>query len=247
MNNSKTVLITGATSGIGEALFEQFNRNGHRVIGCGRNQEKLEQLQQSSRSGELACLAFDMVKPAEIAAAAEQLGADTQLDILVLNAGDCRYIDDAKQFDGGLFADIIATNLQSLGWLLQAFLPKVRAGGQVIFISSSATIVPFPRAEAYGASKAGMDYLANSLRLDVKSAGIDVTLVHPGFIKTPLTDKNDFAMPFLMSSAAAADRIYTGIAARKRYLHFPRRLTWLLKLFALLPAFIWRNLITRSA
>ena len=245
--NSKTVLITGATSGIGEALFEQFNRNGDRVIGCGRNEEKLEQLQQSSRSGELACLAFDMIKPDEIAAAAEQLGADTKLDILVLNAGDCRYIDDAKQFDGGLFADIIATNLQSLGWLLQAFLPKVRAGGQVIFISSSATIVPFPRAEAYGASKAGMDYLANSLRLDLKRAGIDVTLVHPGFIKTPLTDKNDFAMPFLMSSAAAADRIYTGIAARKRYLHFPRRLTWLLKLFALLPAFIWRNLITRSA
>ena len=145
-----------------------------------------------------------------------------------------------------LFASVIATNLQSLGYLLEHFLPKVTDGGQVVFVSSSATLLPFPRAEAYGASKAGIDYLAKTLRLDLKSENIDVTLIHPGFIKTPLTDKNDFPMPFLLSSQQAASRIYQGVSARKSYLHFPKRLTLTLKLLALFPDFVWQSIILRS-
>ena len=120
------------------------------------------------------------------------------------------------------------------------------AGGQVVFISSSATLLPFPRAEAYGASKAGIDYLANSLRIDLKAQDIAVTLVHPGFIKTPLTDKNDFSMPFLLSSQQAASRIYQGVSAKKSYLHFPKRLTLLLKLLALFPDVVWQNIALKS-
>jgi short-subunit dehydrogenase len=116
----------------------------------------------------------------------------------------------------------------------------------VVFVSSSATILPFPRSEAYGASKAGMDYLAKSLRLDLVSNDISVTLVHPGFIKTPLTDKNDFSMPFLLTSEEAAQRIVKGVKAQKNYIHFPKRLTLLLKLFSLLPSSLWQSLILRK-
>lgn len=177
---------------------------------------------------------------------AQQLDDVPQLDRVILNAGDCRYIDDAKHFDGQLFSDIISTNLSSLGWLLQFTLPKINDGGQVVFISSSATILPFPRSEAYGASKAGMDYLADSLRLDLAEQNISVTLVHPGFVKTALTDKNDFEMPFLITSDEAASRIIVGVEKRKNYLHFPKRLTLLLKLLSFLPSSVWQRIISRK-
>ena len=122
----------------------------------------------------------------------------------------------------------------------------MKKGGQVVFVSSSATILPFPRSEAYGASKAGMDYLANSLRLDLAEHEIDVTLVHPGFVSTPLTDKNNFAMPFILTSEQAANRMLVGIEKRKKYLHFPKRLTLIMKLFSLLPSSLWQSLMTKN-
>ena len=236
---AKTILITGATSGIGLALFEQYVARGDKVIACGRDSTKLALLVDKAYK---TCL-FDLNNPDDIEQQLKEIG---ELDIVILNAGDCRYIDDAKHFDGKLFADIINTNLASLGWLLQHALPKIRNVGQLVLVSSSATILPFPRSEAYGASKAGMDYLANSLRLDLAQHNIDVTLVHPGFVKTPLTDKNDFEMPFLITSTEAATRIINGVDKRKRYLHFPKRLTLLLKLFSYLPSPLWQKIITRK-
>lgn len=244
MNAKRTILITGATSGIGESLLHHYLANDYQVIACGRNKEKLKQLADSH--ADVIPLAFDITDSRQIKAAAAELKHIPRIDILMFNAGDCRYIDNAKAFDGELFASVIATNLQSLGYLLACFLPKVGAGGQVVFISSSATLLPFPRAEAYGASKAGIDYLANSLRLDLKKEDIAVTLVHPGFIKTPLTDKNDFSMPFLLSSQQAASRIYQGVSAKKSYLHFPKRLTLLLKLLALFPDVVWQSIALKS-
>lgn len=244
MNAKRTILITGATSGIGESLLHHYLANNYQVIACGRNKAKLKQLADSH--ADVIPVAFDVTDSEQIKAAAAELKQIARIDILMFNAGDCRYIDNAKAFDGELFASVIATNLQSLGYLLQYFLPKVDAGGQVVFISSSATLLPFPRAEAYGASKAGIDYLANSLRIDLKAQDIAVTLVHPGFIKTPLTDKNDFSMPFLLSSQQAASRIYQGVSAKKSYLHFPKRLTLLLKLLALFPDVVWQSIALKS-
>tara|TARA_R110002153_G_scaffold65314_1_gene174729 strand:+ start:11245 stop:11988 length:744 start_codon:yes stop_codon:yes gene_type:complete len=244
MNAKRTILITGATSGIGESLLHHYLANDYQVIACGRNKEKLKQLADSN--ADVIPVAFDITDSEQIKAAAAELKQIARIDILMFNAGDCRYIDNAKAFDGELFASVIATNLQSLGYLLEYFLPKVDAGGQVVFISSSATLLPFPRAEAYGASKAGIDYLANSLRIDLKAQDIAVTLVHPGFIKTRLTDKNDFSMPFLLSSQQAASRIYQGVSAKKSYLHFPKRLTLLLKLLALFPDVVWQNIALKS-
>ena len=239
--SNKTVMITGATSGIGEALFYRYATLGYQVIACGRNKAKLSELAAFKQGVKI--LAFDVNNAEQIVAAANKVAS---IDILILNAGDCQYIDDVMQFNTKVFAQTVATNLVSMGAMLEHFLPKVKRGGQVCFISSSASILPFTRAQAYGASKAGVDYLANSLRLDLVKENIDVALVHPGFIKTPLTDKNTFEMPFILSAEEAASRIYQGISSRKNYIHFPKRLTWTLKVFALLPSFVWRHIAQRS-
>lgn len=242
MLTKKKVLITGATSGIGDALVAQYSNDTHTVIACGRNPEKLSKLGQQNQACET--LQFDITNESQIKDAAEKT---SQLDIIIFNAGDCLYIDDVMQFDANAFASIINTNLTSLGYLVKYFLPKINKGGQLVFISSIATQLPFPKAEAYGASKAGVDYFANSLRLDLMSHDISVTLVHPGFIKTPLTDKNDFPMPFMLTANDAATRIYQGVKSRKNYLHFPKRLSLLLRLFRLLPNVVWQSLIRRTS
>lgn len=237
--SKKTVMVTGATSGIGLNLFHQYADNDYNVIACGRNTTVLQEL----KSKAYQCLNFDLQNQSEVTAIKHEV---TELDILIINAGTCEYIDDVIHFDSDKFSRVISTNLTSVGWLLSAFLSKVKTGGQVVFISSSATILPFPRNEAYGASKAGIDYLANSLRLDLKSKNIDVTLIHPGFVKTPLTDKNTFNMPFLMSSKAAAIRIFNAVHKRKKYHQFPKRLTYLLRVFACLPSSLWEYLILKG-
>jgi len=237
--SAQTILITGATSGIGLALTAKYAQAGNKVIACGRDQDKLAQLESKT----FKTCAFDITQPTQVATAASDI---EELDILILNAGDCQYIDDVKNFSGEAFAQVIQTNLCALGALLQYFLPKVKQGGQVVFVSSSATILPFPRSEAYGASKAGIDYLANSLRLDLVEHGIGVTLVHPGFVSTPLTDKNNFSMPFILTSEEAAIRMIKGIQQGKKYLHFPKRLTLILKIFSYLPSALWQALILRK-
>lgn len=237
------VLITGATSGIGEALVHQYLKQGHNVIACGRNQEKLAQLIDEANSKPLSTLSFDITNPDDIEQAVSEI---KQLDIIILNAGDCEYIDDVMGFDHKLFQHIINVNLIAIGHLLHFLLPKMSTGSRVVLVSSSVTILPLPRAEAYGASKAGLDYLANSLRIDLSKHNIGVTLVHPGFVETPLTDKNTFDMPFKITSIDAASRIYDGVKAKKSYLHFPKRFTYLLKLIAMLPNPLWQWLVARS-
>jgi len=237
----KTVLITGATSGIGEALVAQYQQSGFMVIACGRNEQKLQQLEQ--RFDHVKTCAFDITDPTTINAVAEHID---DLDIMILNAGDCLYIDDVMSFNASVFEQVINTNLVSMGYMLEAFLNKMLRGGQVVLVSSSATLLPFQRAQAYGASKAGVDYLANSLRVDLLAHGIDVTLVHPGFIKTPLTDKNTFDMPFMLTAKQAASAIFKGVQQRKPYLQFPKRLTYLLRFISLLPRNVWHAIAVRS-
>ena len=238
----KKVMITGATSGIGEALVELYYQTGFSVIACGRSEAKLAQLK--NKFSAVHYVKFDVTKPNEIHQAAVEIN---HIDILILNAGDCKYIESAKNFEASVFRHNISTNLLAMGDLLNAFLPKLSTGSQLVFVSSIVTQLPFPQAEAYGASKAGVDYLANSIRLDLKSANIDVSLVHPGFVKTPLTDKNQFFMPFIVDSKTAAYRIYQGIQARRAYIHFPKRFTYLLKLISWLPEAWWQKMITRKS
>ncbi|QBY03655.1 SDR family NAD(P)-dependent oxidoreductase [Thalassotalea sp. HSM 43] len=234
------VLITGATSGIGLALAKLYAKNDHYVVACGRNQDVLSQIAEHTH---IEGLCFDVTDEQQTEQA---LSTIDDLDLVIINAGNCEYIDDVKSFSANLFRRVLEVNTLSVATILQTLLPGLSSGTRIVFVSSSVTKLPLPRAEAYGASKAAMDYLANSLRIDLHQHGIDVTLVHPGFIKTPLTDKNNFAMPFLMTSDEAATRIYNGVSQGKHYLQFPRRLTWLLSLLSLLPTKLWTKIACRS-
>ena len=240
---SKRVLITGATSGIGKSLAELYAGRGHSVYACGRNQEKLNELAQH---GGIEALQFDQLNTSEVKSVLANLDP---IDIAILNAGDCEYIDDALNFDADLFKRVIDINLTSVGSLLQQILPQLNREtdtAQLVLVGSSASMVPFTRAQAYGASKAGIAYLADSLYIDLQPHNIDVSLVLPGFIKTPLTDKNDFSMPFLMTSDEAAERIYQGIEKRQRHIAFPKRLIWSLRAAKCLPAKWWRKIMLNS-
>lgn len=233
---AKAILITGASSGLGKALAEKYAKLGWQVFACGRNQSALQQLQQ--QFGNISPVCFDVTNNEQLSQACEPL---PPLDVVVLNAGTCLYINKVMQFDAQAFEQVINTNLVSIGYLLQALLPKLSAGARLALVGSSVSYLPFARAEAYGASKAGIRYLANSLRIDLASHSIAVSLIEPGFVYTPLTQKNNFRMPCIITSSQAADYIERGLAKKRDYIAFPNRFIWLLKLFTWLPKKWWQQ------
>lgn len=237
----KQVLITGATSGIGEQLTIDYAKSGWQVFACGRNQAKLNEL--ASQHQGISTFRFDVTDADAVKDAARLLSG--QIDLLILNAGNCEYIDDPMRFDGALFERIMKVNLISLGYCLEHYLPKIRKGGQLAIVSSSAAFLPFPRATAYGTTKAGASYLAKTLSIELARYNIDVSLVNPGFVKTPLTDKNGFEMPMRVSVDYASNAIIKGLEKRKREIHFPTKFTYILKLLAALPDPIWRYIANK--
>ncbi|QDZ90234.1 SDR family NAD(P)-dependent oxidoreductase [Shewanella decolorationis] len=246
-----TVLITGASSGIGLQLAQDYLAAGWHVIACGRDKAKLDALADTVLVG-ATCFNFDITERSQVQQVATQVGdllssSACQLDLVILNAGGCEYIDDAKHFDDRLFERVVHTNLIAMGYCLGAFLPLMAKGSHLALMSSSATYLAFPRAEAYGASKAGVQYLAASLRLDLAQHGISVSVICPGFVATPLTAKNDFAMPMQVDTQSASTAIRRGLLHRETEIHFPKRFTYLLKLMSFLPAFVWQKMIQRDS
>jgi short-subunit dehydrogenase len=166
----------------------------------------------------------------------------------ILNAGTCEYLEIAE-YDSRVIEANMMTNVVGTARSLDIALPALRATrakgkpATLVIVSSSAWWFPFARAEGYGASKAALTYFAHALRADLAAEGIDVVVVSPGFVKTPLTDRNDFPMPFIISSEDAANRIVKGLEKGKTEIAFPRRFTWLLKALGALP----QGLVDRMA
>ncbi|NOH95979.1 SDR family NAD(P)-dependent oxidoreductase [Vibrio sp. 99-70-13A1] len=236
------ILITGATSGIGHSLSVSYANQGHEVIACGRSQPKLNKLiEQLPSHATITPLCFDLTDYHNYPSLENQ----EPIDLLILNAGDCEYIDDPLNFDAQMFERIINVNLISIGYALQTWLKHIQPGGRLVLVSSSASLLPLPRAEAYGASKAGLSYLGNTLSVTLAPHNINVTLVHPGFVETPLTDRNTFSMPMLISSEQATQRIIKGIEQGKADISFPRRFIFIMKCLRFLPTSLWQKLATR--
>lgn len=237
--NALTVWLTGATSGIGLAVLAELVSKGHRVIATGRNSDKLASLVAEYGSA-VTPLPGDVTDPEDCRRFREQLIEMQPIDWAILSAGTCEYMDVAA-FEADLVSRVINTNVVGTARAIEAVLPVLRAsrGGQhrplLAVVGSSAWWFPFTRAEAYGASKAGLAYLTESLRADLAGDGIDVSLVSPGFVRTPLTDQNDFAMPFLMEAEDAARIMVRDLGRHKTDIHFPKRFTIMLKLLACLP------------
>lgn len=233
------ILITGATSGIGRQLTLDYFAEGHDVWAIGRNPDALAELaEKGMHTGQL-----DLTDRTQTLDWFETLGS---LDLAILNAGSCEYID-LPAFDSELFRRVMRTNVESMAISIEGVLPLLRRGTNphLVLVGSSAAYLPLPRAEAYGASKAAIAYLADTLRVDLVREGIDVSLVCPGFVKTPLTDKNDFAMPARVSVEEASRYIRRGIGRRKLEIHFPKHFTYFLKAMSLLPTWAWTKLSQR--
>jgi len=240
---NEVIWVTGASSGIGQALAIHLSQLGNQVVISGRNAALLDQMAQDY-SGMIP-LAFDVVDPIQIARAREALHAQfSYIDRVILNAGTCEYLD-IQAPDWTLFSRTFNVNLNGPVNCLEMALPLLKAAKapHIVGVASLASIAPFPRAEAYGASKAAFDYLLESLRLDVKGLGIDVSVILPGFVDTPLTQKNDFEMPFQITATEAAMRMAEAIADRKQRFIFPKRLYWSIRLLHAVPG-LWQRLMT---
>lgn len=233
----KKVLITGATSGIGKALVDIYTKKNFEVVAAGRDPIKLANLKQDYPK--IKTLSFDITQLQQAVNAASEVN---NIDQLILNAGNCEYMESVNPFDSALFERVIRTNLLSVGYCLEAFLPKIAHLGQIGIVSSSVTYLAFTQSQAYGASKAGLNYLARSLSVDLASQEIGVSLIQPGFVETPLTDKNTFDMPGKVTAEYAAKTIFNGIQAKKHSIKFPRFFISILRLLSTLPFALWRKI-----
>lgn len=234
-------VITGASSGLGRALALELASQGHWVVACARSEEALWQLaEQPQANGRIVPCVLDITDPAQIQlAVASTLQRFDHVDHLILNAGSCEYVD-VTALDVMMFRRLIELNFLAQVQMIQAFLPLLKTSQNPVLalVSSLAHLFPFSKNQAYGASKAAVSYFADSLRVDCPE--LTVQLIEPGFVDTPLTQKNQFPMPFLLSPEDAARRMATALHKRQLRLQFPTRLVLTLKLLNCVP-YSWRQ------
>lgn len=229
--------IVGASTGIGAALAAELVSRGARVALSARRASLLED--QVARFGPERAMALPLDirdAPALEAAARSIVERWDGLDVLVLMAGDYQPTR-AWALDAAAAKATVETNLVGYFNALAAVLPHLvdRGAGTVVIVSSVAGYRGLPKSLVYGATKAALINMAETLYLDLHGKGIGVAVVNPGFVRTPLTAGNDFEMPALIEPAEAAREIVAGLARGAFEIHFPKRFTGWLKLLRLLP------------
>ncbi|PMH46764.1 short-chain dehydrogenase [Vibrio sp. 10N.286.49.B3] len=238
-NQARCVLITGASSGIGRQLALDYAQQGWRVYACGRNQDKLFEL---TTEADIMTLCFDVTSEHETQQALANLQPLPSL--WILNAGDCEYIDDG-QIDAAVIKRVMTVNVFGVANCIAAVQKDFQPGHKIAIVGSIASEVALPRAEAYGASKAAVSYFARSLRLALRQQQVSVVSIYPGFVATPLTDKNTFPMPMMVTVEEASNSIRSGLSTNKQQIYFPAGFTWALRLIGLLPYYWQAKLVAR--
>lgn len=237
----RTALITGASSGIGRALAGWFAARGVKVYAAARRTQDLEALQREVGEN-VVPLTLDVSKAeatfTRIATLDEECGG---LDLVVANAGvggETR----PKRLDWPRLQNLIDVNVAGATATLLAALPGMieRKKGHLVGVSSLAALQALPRFAAYCASKAWVTMFCESLRFDVERHGVAVTAIHPGFVKSELTAKNDFTMPFILETADGADRMGRAIARKAKHYSFPWPLAAAAALGSALPRPLYR-------
>jgi len=230
----KTILITGATSGIGKALATHAADSGYRVVACGRNKDALDEI---SEHANIDSCQFDVTDLDDTRRAL----ASIDFDIVVLNAGTCEYVD-VDDFETDMFRRVFEPNFFGVVNCVDALLPHFRQGDKLVIVDSMARLLPFTRSQAYGASKAALHYFTKSLEVDLHHKGVNVQAVSPGFVETPLTDKNDFEMPMKISAEEAAKAMLKGIESSKQSIFFPTMFGLILRFLHILPTPLQKRL-----
>ena len=235
--------ITGASSGIGAALAQELAARGWTVAISARRQSELDTIAAPHKHiHAYACDVTDRMAMSKIAAAIE--AEHGPIALAVLNAGI--YLPtNLPEFDADLFDRSFEVNLGGVVNGLNALVPGMvaRSEGHISFVASVTGYGGLGTSAAYGATKAALLNMAESLAMDLKSNGVHVSSIAPGFVRTPATDSNEFPMPFIIEAAAAAKRIADGLAKNKTHIAFPKRFTFLLRLINLLPRGLYVKLV----
>lgn len=229
--SGKRVWLVGASSGIGAALAGELARLGARVALSARSVDKLRALDIP----DALLLPCDATDTASLAGArASLLAAWRGVDLVIYLAGD--YVPmRTGDFDLAVAEKVITVNFNGGMRLAATVLPDLQAGGGIAFVASVAGYRGLPKALAYGPGKAALIHFAECLHLDLAPQGIGVWVINPGFVATPLTAKNDFAMPALLTPEQAALATVDGLKTGRFEIHYPKRFTRVMKLLALLP------------
>jgi len=231
---TKNILITGASSGLGTALALQYATVGNVLHLQGRNAQRLEMVAELCRKKGATAYTYivDVTDATTMQNFIEQADAITKLDLVIANAGISAGTgsdgEDSEQVQG-----IFATNVGGVLNTIQPILPLMlaRKSGQIAIISSLAGIRALPSCPSYSASKASVRYYGEALRGSLQTSGVKVSVICAGYIKTPMTDANNFPMPFIMNAEKAAQIVAKGLSKNKGRISFPLRLyipLWLL-------------------
>ena len=237
MPGSGCVWITGASTGLGRAIALRFAAAGHHVAASARGLEQLQSLANEAKSP-VSPRPLDVTDRAATATVIAQIEEENgPIDIAILNAGTHLPMA-ADKYSADIVAKLLDVNVMGVAYGLEALLPRMieRRAGTVAVVSSVAGYRGLPTAAAYGASKAALINMCESLKLELDRHDVRLVLINPGFIDTPLTAKNPFPMPFLMPADKAAERVYRGLIHGHAFeITFPRRFTWMLKFLRMLP------------
>ena len=242
--NKKTIWITGGSTGIGKALAIKFASKGWNVAISARRENLLKEI--SDENENIHGFPLDVTDKLKCKEVFQQIKDKFQeIDICFFSTGTWNPKKE-KDIDVEQIEEVFKVNffgtLNSIKAVEEHF--KNKNNGIITIVSSIAGYRGLPNSTGYGPSKSALNNLAESLYFDFKRSNVRVCLVSPGFIKTPMTDKNDFNMPFLKTTEYAAEKIYDGLINKSVFeIHFPKSLTLILKILSFLPSKIYFGLI----
>ena len=242
--NKKTIWITGGSTGIGKALAIKFASKGWNVAISARRTELLNELSNSYEN--ISGFPLDVTDKEKCNEVFNEIKNKYEnIDICFFSTGTWDPKKE-KNIDVEQMEDVFKVNffgtVNSIKAVEQYFRDK--KNGIITIVSSIAGYRGLPNSTGYGPSKSALNNLAESLYFDFGRSNVRVCLVSPGFIKTPMTDKNDFKMPFLKTAEYAAEKIYDGLVNKNIFeIHFPKSLTLILKFFSFLPSKLYFGLI----
>jgi short-subunit dehydrogenase len=244
--NQKKIWITGASSGIGKALAEKFAAEGWKVAVSARRKEILDKMSEHEN---IFSYPLDVTNQDQVKKKFEKIIEDfNELNLCVFSSGTYDpKLEQEINVKQNKF--VMETNFFGVLYCIKAVESyfKNQKNGHISIVSSIAAYRGLPNSSGYGPSKAALTNLTESLYFDFKKYNVRISLVSPGFIKTPLTDKNEFPMPFIKSPEFAAKQMFNGLTKSKAFeIHFPKALTVLLKIFRVLPYKIYLFLIDKG-
>ena len=241
-NKNKKIWIIGASSGIGEALARELASQGAYLILTARRKDNLDALNQSLE-GQHQVIPADVGNAEELLQAAKQIKKiDSVIFMAAIYTPEVETSQDIK-----LIHNALTVNLGGAFNTVYSVLPlfEKQGYGQIVLCGSVAGYRGLPHGQPYSATKAEIINYAESLKIELEDKNIDVKIISPGFVRTALTDKNDFNMPMIIEPVEAAKAISNGIVSHAFEIHFPKRFTYIMKIIDILPRWIYFSLSRR--